>query len=84
MPAQLLEMSEMLTNLFIQFPTAEESRTYGSFLITENQTESIYYELAPNYSCYDSCNFYFLEDLNNLVYEYHIRELKVNRWQSCS
>jgi predicted HAD superfamily hydrolase len=48
-----LKASEMLAKEFILNPSRQEAKVFGSFLMSGDQNENAFYELAPNYSFAD-------------------------------
>lgn len=50
---------------FFTRPNPGESEAYGSFLVTEDQTENIFYELAPRISLTDALNVALFGRLKN-------------------
>jgi hypothetical protein len=52
-----LQASELLLHEFINYPSLEEAKVFGSFSFAEDQSESKFYQLAPKYSLYESINF---------------------------
>ncbi|WP_017317165.1 HAD family hydrolase [Mastigocladopsis repens] len=48
-----LKASEMLAKEFVLNPSRQEAETFGSFLISGDQTENDFYELAPIYNLAD-------------------------------
>ncbi len=53
-PDLLLQASEIILHDFIHNPDIPEAAVYGAFPISEDQTDNVYYELAPRYRVKDS------------------------------
>ncbi|OKH23790.1 hypothetical protein NIES593_09025 [Hydrococcus rivularis NIES-593] len=55
-----LRISELLMTTFFEHPTPEEAQTFGSFLLSEDQTETIYHRIAPYYHIHEAIKLLIL------------------------
>ncbi|WP_017654682.1 HAD family hydrolase [Fortiea contorta] len=69
----LLSASEKVLKEFVKFPDVNESDVFGSYIFAEDQTENIFYDLAPKYR--------FIDSLNLILYEHHVHH---NIWFAAS
>ncbi|AFZ34647.1 hypothetical protein Sta7437_1069 [Stanieria cyanosphaera PCC 7437] len=60
----ILNISNLLLKEFLLSPSYWEASVFGSFQITEDQTENIFYELAPKYNLFNT--------LRLILYNKHI------------
>jgi hypothetical protein len=52
-------LTEKILSAFVSNPTVKESKVYGKWKLTEDQTEDVWYPLAPEFTIKDALLYFF-------------------------